>query len=82
MQAFLVSEQTIHDTVQLWALADRKPRSIETLNQIGRDLWSMNLESLRQCSGTACEVGWLPAFPVQRGRYWRTQLRAIVHSSE
>lgn len=53
MQSFLVSEQTIHDTVQLWALADRKPRSIETLDQIGRDLWSMNLESLRQCSGIA-----------------------------
>lgn len=48
MSAFFVSRETIHDAVQLWVQYHPQPRSQDTLNAIGRSLWKMNAEALRQ----------------------------------
>jgi hypothetical protein len=48
MSAFFVSREVIHDTVQAWIIAHPQPRSADVLNGIGRSLWRMNAEALRQ----------------------------------
>jgi hypothetical protein len=48
MSAFFVSRQTVHDTVTAWCNAYPQPRSPDILNGIGRSLWRMNAEALRQ----------------------------------
>ena len=48
MSAFFVSRQTIHDAVTAWVQAYPQPRSQSILDSIGRILWSMNAEGMRQ----------------------------------
>jgi predicted aldo/keto reductase-like oxidoreductase len=48
MSAFFVSRQTIHDDVTAWAYCQPQPRSMDTLNTIGRQLWLMNAEAMQQ----------------------------------
>lgn len=48
MSAFFVSRQTIHDTVAAWCICHPMPRSTATLDSIGRQLWALNAEALRQ----------------------------------
>ena len=48
MSAFFVSRQTIHDAVTAWTVMIPQPRSLDSLNNIGRVLWHMNADALRQ----------------------------------
>jgi hypothetical protein len=48
MSAFFVSRQTIHDAVTAWCWAMPQPRSQDMLDGIGRTLWGMNAEAMRQ----------------------------------
>ena len=48
MSAFFVSRQTIHDAAQAWIEAHPQPRGLSPVNCIGRALWKMNAEALRQ----------------------------------
>lgn len=48
MSAYFVSRQTVHDAVTAWTWVFQQPRSQAQLDQIGRQLWAMNAEAIRQ----------------------------------